>query len=89
VIPEVGVKWFSFEVGPVIIPEVAFNSVRLREGNVILSWNTLKGQNYQVQRSNDMKRWVNVGGLEQGTGNVLDYSETASKKQEFFRVVIP
>ena len=89
VIPEVGVKWFSFEVGPVIIPEVAFNSVRLREGNVIISWNTLKGQNYQVQRSNDMKRWVNVGGLEQGTGNVLDYSETASKKQEFFRVVIP
>jgi hypothetical protein len=36
-----------------------------------------------------MKRWVNVGGLEQGTGNVLDYSETASKTQEFFRVVIP
>jgi hypothetical protein len=89
VIPEVGVKWFSFEVGPVIIPEVAFNSVRLSEGNVIISWNTLEGQNYQVQRSNDMKRWVNVGGLEQGTGNVLDYSETASKKQEFFRVVIP
>ena len=76
-------------MGPVIIPEVAFNSVRLREGNIIISWNTLKGQNYQVQRSNDMKRWVNVGGLEQGTGNVLDYSETASKKQEFFRVVIP
>lgn len=88
-IPAVGVQWFSFEVESIEVPEVAFNSVRLREGNVIISWNTLKGQNYQVQQSNDMKRWVNVGGLEQGTGNVLDYSETASKKQEFFRVVIP
>ena len=36
-----------------------------------------------------MKSWVNVGGLKQGTGNLLDYSRPASKVSEFFRVVIP
>ena len=89
VIPEIGVGWFSFEVGPVILPEVNFNEVMLSGGNVIMSWQTTQGQRYRVQRSDDMKSWVNVGGLRQGTGNVLDYSRTVSKGSEFFRVVIP
>ena len=89
VIPEIGVGWFSFEVGPVILPEVAFKEVKLSGGNVIMSWQTTQGQRYRVQRSDDMKSWVNVGGLKQGTGNLLDYSRPASKVSEFFRVVIP
>ena len=89
VIPEIGVGWFSFEVGPVILAEVTFDEVKLSGGNVIMSWQTTQGQRYRVQRSDDMKSWVNVGGLRQGTGNVLDYSRTVSKGSEFFRVVIP
>ena len=76
-------------MGPVILPEVNFNEVMLSGGNVIMSWQTTQGQRYRVQRSDDMKSWVNVGGLRQGTGNVLDYSRTVSKGSEFFRVVIP
>ena len=76
-------------MGPFILPQVTFDEVKLSGGNVIMSWQTTQGQRYRVQRSDDMKSWVNVGGLKQGTGNLLDYSRPASKVSEFFRVVIP
>lgn len=44
---------------------------------------------HQVQRSSDLERWENVGGLEKGTGNLLKYDHPATNAREFFRVVVP
>lgn len=88
VIPAVGVQWLSFKVESIEVPEVVFNEVRLGNGSLAMSWQTIEGISYQVQRSNDLKRWDNVGGLEKGRGNLLKYDHPATKAREFFRVVV-
>ena len=54
-----------------------------------MSWQTIEGISHQVQRSSDLERWENVGGLEKGTGNLLKYDHPATNAREFFRVVVP
>ena len=89
VIPADGVQWFSFEIGPIVTPEVALAEVWFADGSFNMSWQTDLGVRYRVQRSSDLQSWENVGSVIPGNGNVLEHSQSITNMREFFRVVIP
>ena len=89
VLPADGVQWFSFEIGPIVTPEVALAEVWFADGSFNMSWQTDAGVRYRVQRSSDLQSWENVGSVRPGNGNVIEHSQSASNESEFFRVVIP
>lgn len=89
VLPADGVQWFSFEIGPIVTPEVALAEVWFADGSFNMSWQTDAGVRYRVQRSSNLQSWENVGSVRPGNGNVIEHSQSASNESEFFRVVIP
>ena len=88
-LPADGVQWFSFEIGPIVTPEVALAEVWFADGSFNMSWQTDLGVRYRVQRSSDLQGWGNVGSVIPGNGNVLEHSQSVTNMREFFRVVIP
>ena len=52
-LPADGVRWFSFEVLPRVVPEVALADMWLSGGRINMSWQTDSGMSYRVQRSSD------------------------------------
>ena len=88
-LPANGVQWFSFEIAPIVVPEVALSEVWLSGGTLNLSWQTDAGMTYRVQRSPDLQNWQNVGSLRAGTGSLLQHSQPVTGGRAFFRVVIP
>ena len=88
-LPANGVQWFSFEIAPIVVPEVALSEVWLSGGTLNLSWQTDAGMTYRVQRSPDLQTWQNVGSLRAGTGSLLQHSQPVTGGRAFFRVVIP
>ena len=89
VLPADGVQWFSFEIAPILTPEVALAEVWFADGSFNMSWQTDLGVRYRVQRSSDLQSWENVGSVVPGDGNVLEHSQSVTNMREFFRVVIP
>ena len=88
-LPADGVRWFSFEVVPRVVPEVALAEMWFSGGRINMSWQTDPGMSYRVQRSSDLQTWQNVGRVRAGTGAPLQHSSTVTNEREFFRVVIP
>ena len=88
-LPADGVRWFSFEVLPRVVPEVALADMWLSGGRINMSWETDSGMSYRVQRSSDLQTWQNVGRVRSGTGALLQHSTTVTNEKAFFRVVIP
>ena len=88
-LPADGVRWFSFEVLPRVVPEVALADMWLSGGRINMSWQTDSGMSYRVQRSSDLQTWQNVGRVRAGTGAPLQHSTTVTNERAFFRVVIP
>tara|TARA_B100001057_G_scaffold66661_1_gene60356 strand:+ start:622 stop:2955 length:2334 start_codon:yes stop_codon:yes gene_type:complete len=88
-LPADGVGWFSFEVLPRVVPEVALADMWLSGGRINMSWQTDSGMSYRVQRSSDLQTWQNVGSVRAGTGSPLQHSQPVTGGRAFFRVVIP
>ena len=88
-LPADGVQWFSFEIAPRVVPEVALAEVWFSGGRINMNWQTNAGVRYRVQRSPDLQSWEDVGRVRSGNGNVLQHSQPATSQREFFRVVIP
>ena len=66
--------------------------VEIDNQNILVSWPTVRGQRYQVQRSSDLSRWLNLGRVRTGSGTPLTQSyplNAFSPRKQFFRVVIP
>ena len=88
-LPADGVRWFSFEVVPRVVPEVALAEMWFSGGRINVSWQTDPGMSYRVQRSSDLQTWQNVGRVRAGTGAPLQHSDSVTNERTFFRVVIP
>ena len=88
-LPANGVQWFSFEITPIVVPEVALSEVWLSGGTLNMSWQTDAGMTYRVQRSPDLQTWQNVGSVRAGTGSLMQHSQPVTGGRAFFRVVIP
>jgi len=88
-LPANGVQWFSFEITPIVVPEVALSEVWLSGGTLNMSWQTDAGMTYRVQRSPDLQTWQNVGRVRAGTGSLMQHSQPVTGGRAFFRVVIP
>ena len=88
-LPANGVQWFSFEITPIVVPEVALSEVWLSGGTLNMSWQTDAGMTYRVQRSPDLQTWQNVGRVRAGTGSLMQHSQPVIGGRAFFRVVIP
>ena len=88
-LPADGVQWFSFEITPIVVPEVALSEVWLSEDTLNMSWQTNSGITYRVQRSPDLQTWQNVGSVRAGTGSLMQHSQPVTGGRAFFRVVIP
>jgi uncharacterized repeat protein (TIGR03803 family) len=68
----------------------SFLSVAKSNDSVILSWSTVQGQKYQLQRKFDLKSgsWANLGSLRTATGGTLSASDPiGSNSQKFYRVL--
>ena len=70
-------------------PELAPSSFGLDDGNLIISWPTVAGQSYQVQRSTDLESWGNIGAALNGNGTTMSYSQPSNTDKVFLRVIIP
>jgi hypothetical protein len=60
-------------------------------GSVTLKWDSLANQTYQMQFSNDLKSWSNLGNPASGTGNELSVTDTnavASSSRRFYRLSV-
>ena len=58
-------------------------------GNIVLKWDSSANRTYQMQISNDLKSWSNLGGTITGTGNELsltDSNSIAAASRRFYRL---
>ncbi len=55
---------------------------------ISLQWMTQSNKTYQVQFSNDMESWNNVGSVIQGTEQTVEFFDSASSLKKFYRVVV-
>lgn len=53
-----------------------------------LQWMSQSSKTYQVQFSDDMEAWENVGSVIQGTGQEVHFFDSASSPRKFYRVVV-
>ncbi|HEV2330952.1 MAG TPA: chitobiase/beta-hexosaminidase C-terminal domain-containing protein, partial [Verrucomicrobiae bacterium] len=54
-----------------------------------ISWDTVSGKNYAVQRSSDLVSWTTIASSIAGTGSIASYTDTIpSRTPEFYRIVV-
>jgi hypothetical protein len=53
-----------------------------------LQWISQSSKTYQVQFSDDMETWENVGAVIQGTGQEVHFFDSASSPRKFYRAVV-
>jgi hypothetical protein len=82
------VKMFRLSPPPPSI-QLAPAASGIIDGQTLIRWIGVVGENYQVQRSTDFNTWVNVGSTITGNGDSLNYAEPIGSGNSFFRVVIP
>ena len=84
------VTWYE-QLGSGNTEPFALLGVDIDDQRIRVSWPTNQGLRYQVQRSTDLSRWLNVGTSRTGTGNPMTYLyplNAASPRKQFYRVVI-
>jgi hypothetical protein len=58
-------------------------------GQTVISLPTIPGRHYQLYYSDDLKVWTALGLTQQGTGNLLKYTQaTNGVAQRFYRVTV-
>ena len=77
---------------PSLVPTLAFRvPTRLPNGTIVLAWDSVPGQYYQLEYVSDLKskNWINLGNPIPATNGVTTYSEAmSSTSQRFYRVVV-
>lgn len=58
-------------------------------GDLVASWGSVFGLTYQVQRSTDLRTWVDIGSRMMGTGESMRYADPLRETKGFLRVVVP
>lgn len=54
-----------------------------------ISWDTVSGKSYAVQRSSDLVSWTTIASSILGTGSIMSYTDTIpSRIPEFYRIVV-
>jgi hypothetical protein len=57
-------------------------------GNIVLSWTSLGSTDYQVQYQDSLNGpWQNLGGVVNGTGQVVSKSDPVSGAKRYYRVL--
>jgi hypothetical protein len=60
----------------------------LQSGNTVLSWKSQGATDYQVQYKDNLSdAWQNLGGVVNGTGQVVTQSDPTSNANRFYRVL--
>ena len=67
-------------------PQIA--NFSLSGGDFIVSFNTILGQNYELQTMTNLENgvWVSMGTSVPGTGGIVQITNTVSQSQQFYRV---
>lgn len=55
--------------------------------NFKLTWDSISGQEYQMQSTTDLTNWVDVGTTIIGTGDLLSWANALTNSSSFFRVI--
>jgi uncharacterized repeat protein (TIGR03803 family) len=77
---------------PSLVPTLAFRTpTLLLNGTIVLAWNTVAGQTYQLQYVSDLRstNWINLGSLMLATNALTTTSDIINpSSQRFYRVVL-
>ena len=79
--------YFEIEMVESLGPVEEVPTVSISEA-IKLQWMSQSSKTYQVQFSDDMEAWENVGSVIQGTSQEVHFFDSASSPRKFYRVVV-
>ena len=85
-----GVSMRKYRLEVPVTAESVVQSTSGSDGpNFVITWNSIQNTVYQIQESNDMITWSNVGQAVTGTGATMSWSSPIDEGATFYRVTEP
>lgn len=74
---------------PSIPAELLSSSIMgINGNNFSVIWTSVLDTEYQIQMSSDLEEWRNIGHPITGTGSSITWSDSLSRSNSFYRVII-